>query len=140
MLYSKSNYNTFKQIHQFIQKEKKIVFNLDEQFNEVIKSRHRDQFTYESFSAGEQQRIDLALILTWREIAALKNSASTNLLFLDEILDNSLDEKVLDKLMELLYNMKNSNIFVISHREWFQDKFRNVIRFEKQNNFTIMKD
>lgn len=115
-----------------------VSFNLDEQFNEVIKSRHRDLFTYESFSAGEKQRIDLALMLTWREIAGLKNSASTNLLFLDEILDASLDATVLDLLMNILYGMKDSNIFVISHREGLQDKFRHVIRLEKKNNFTVM--
>lgn len=115
-----------------------VSFNLDEQFNEIIKSRHRDLFTYESFSAGEKQRIDLALMLTWREIAGLKNSASTNLLFLDEILDASLDATVLDLLMHILHSMKDSNIFVISHREGLQDKFRHVIRLEKRNNFTVI--
>lgn len=115
-----------------------VSFNLDEQFNEVIKSRHRDQFTYDSFSAGEKQRIDIALMLTWREIASLKNSASTNLLFLDEILDASLDATVLESLMHILETMRGSNIFVISHREGLQDRFRSVIRLEKRNNFTVM--
>ena len=115
-----------------------VLFNIDEQFNEVIKSRHRDMFTYESFSAGEKQKIDLALMLTWREIASLKNSAASNLLFLDEILDASLDSTVLDLLMNILESMHSSNIFVISHREGLQDKFRSVIRLEKQNNFTVL--
>ena len=115
-----------------------VLFNLDEQFNEVIKSRHRDLFTYESFSAGERSRIDFALMLTWRELAGLKNSAATNLLFLDEVMDASLDSTVLDLLMNILEGMKTSNIFVISHREGLQDKFRSVIRLEKQNNFTVL--
>lgn len=77
-------------------------------------------------------------MLTWREIAGLKNSASTNLLFLDEILDASLDATVLDLLMQILHSMKESNIFVISHREGLQDKFRHVVRLEKRNNFTVI--
>ena len=115
-----------------------VSFNLDDQFNEIIKSRHRDQFTYDSFSAGERQRIDASLMLTWREIAGLKNSSSTNLLFLDEIMDASLDTDVLELFMQILETMKDSNIFVISHREGLQDRFRSVIRLEKRNNFTVM--
>lgn len=115
-----------------------VSFNLDEQFNEIIKSRHRDLFTYESFSAGEKTRIDFALMLTWREIASLKNSASTNLLFLDEIGDATMDAQTTELLMGILSSMKDSNIFIISHREGLQDKFRHVIKLEKRNNFTVI--
>ena len=114
-----------------------VNFNLDESFKETIKSRHRDDFTYASFSEGEKQRIDMALMLTWRAVAKLKNSASTNILILDEIFDSSLDINGTEDLMKILNLLEGSNLFVISHKgDILQDKFSNVIRFEKVNNFS----
>ena len=114
-----------------------VNFNLDESFKETIKSRHRDDFTYASFSEGEKQRIDMALMLTWRAVAKLKNSASTNILILDEIFDSSLDTNGTEDLMKILNMLEGSNLFVISHKgDVLQDKFANVIRFEKVNNFS----
>ena len=116
-------------------------FTLDEEFNETIKSRHRDTFSYMSFSEGEKLRIDLALILSWREIAKLKNSASCNLLILDEVFDSSLDSMGTDDLMKLLDDLSiNANIFVISHKaDLLADKFQNYMIFEKKNNFSRIK-
>lgn len=113
-------------------------FHLDESFNETIRSRFRDKFTYASFSEGEKARLDLALMFTWRAIAKLRNSASTNLLILDETFDGSLDGAGSDELMRILENVaSDSNVFVISHKaDTFADKFRNVIRFEKNGNFS----
>jgi DNA repair exonuclease SbcCD ATPase subunit len=114
-----------------------VNFNLDESFKETIKSRHRDDFTYDSFSEGEKQRIDMALMLTWRAIAKLKNSSNTNLLILDEIFDSSLDANGTEELMKILDMLEGANLFVISHKgDILQDKFSNVIRFEKVNNFS----
>jgi DNA repair exonuclease SbcCD ATPase subunit len=114
-----------------------VNFNLDDSFKETIKSRHRDEFTYASFSEGEKQRIDMALMLTWRAVAKLKNSASTNILILDEIFDSSLDTNGTEDLMKILNMLDGSNLFVISHKgDILQDKFANVIRFEKVNNFS----
>jgi DNA repair exonuclease SbcCD ATPase subunit len=114
-----------------------VNFNLDESFKETIKSRHRDDFTYASFSEGEKQRIDMALMLTWRAVAKLKNSASTNILILDEIFDSSLDTNGTEDLMKILGMLEGSNLFVISHKgDMLQDKFMNVIKFEKVNNFS----
>lgn len=114
-----------------------VNFNLDETFKETIKSRFRDEFTYHSFSEGEKSRIDMALLLTWRAVAKLKNSADTNLLILDEIFDSSLDSNGAEELMKILHNLEATNVFVISHRgDILQDKFRNVIRFHKQQNFS----
>ena len=114
-----------------------VNFNLDESFKETIKSRHRDAFSYESFSEGEKQRIDMALMLTWRTIAKLKNSANTNLLILDEIFDSSLDANGTEYLMNILHMLEDVNLFVISHKgDILQDKFRSVIKFEKVNNFS----
>ncbi len=114
-----------------------VSFELDENFNEVIKSRHRDDFSYASFSEGEKTRIDLALLLTWRAIAKMKNSTNTNLLILDEVFDGSLDGAGMDYLHGLFDELKNTNLFVISHRgDQMQDKFRSVIRFEKVKNFS----
>ena len=114
-----------------------VNFNLDETFKETIKSRFRDEFTYHSFSEGEKQRIDMALMLTWRGVAKLKNSADTNLLILDEIFDSSLDNAGAEELMKILYALEATNVFVISHRgDILQDKFRNVIRFSKHQNFS----
>ena len=113
-------------------------FELDESFNESIKSRHRDNFSYASFSEGEKQRIDLALLFTWRTIAKMKNSASTNLLLLDEVFDSSLDINGTDYVMQLLNTVgEETNVFVISHKgDQLFDKFRSIIKFEKHQNYS----
>ena len=114
-----------------------VHFELDEAFNETIKSRHRDEFTYASFSEGEKQRIDLALLFAWRTISKLKNSVNTNLLVLDEVFDSSLDSSGADLLYRILGTLDpDTNTFVISHRDQMFDKFRSVIKFEKQQNFS----
>ena len=115
-----------------------VHFELDESFNEVIKSRHRDEFSYASFSEGEKQRIDLALLFTWRTIAKMKNSASTNLLLLDEVFDSSLDTNGTDYVMNLLNTIgEDTNVFVISHKgDQLLDKFKSVIKFQKYQNFS----
>ena len=114
-----------------------VNFNLDESFKETIKSRHRDEFTYASFSEGEKQRIDMALMLTWRAVAKLKNSSNTNLLILDETFDSSLDANGTEELMKILHLLEGVNLFVISHKgDILQDKFANVIRFKKEKNFS----
>ena len=117
-----------------------VNFNLDEKFNETIKSRGRDKFSYASFSEGEKQRIDLALLFTWRTIAKMKNSASTNLLILDEVFDSSLDNNGTDYVMTLLNTIgDDTNVFVISHKgDQLFDKFRSVIKFEKRQNYSVM--
>ena len=113
-------------------------FTLDEDFNEKIKSRHRDEFSYMNFSEGEKMRIDLALLLAWREIARTKNSVNCNLLILDEVFDSSLDSLGMDELIKLLNAVSDkSNIFVISHKsDQLVDKFQHLIGFEKKNNFS----
>lgn len=114
-----------------------VNFELNEEFEETIKSRHRDLFTYDSFSEGEKQMIDIALLFAWRAVAKMKNSINTNLLVLDEIFDSSLDTVGADLLLNILNALPNdSNVFVISHRELLNDKFKNSIRFEKKNNFS----
>jgi DNA repair exonuclease SbcCD ATPase subunit len=116
-----------------------VLFELDEEFNEKIRSRHRDEFTYNSFSEGEKRKIDLALLFAWRKIAQLKNSVSTNLLVLDEILDGSLDNTSTESFLDIISNLdKNTNLFVISHKpkEIIQDRFENQITFLKKNNFS----
>jgi DNA repair exonuclease SbcCD ATPase subunit len=115
-----------------------VQFELDEEFNEQIKSRYRDQFTYSSFSEGEKMRIDLALLFTWRAIAKLKNSVNTNLLILDEVFDSSLDEGGTDEFLKILNTLGNdTNTFIISHKgDSMNEKFRNVIEFEKAQNFS----
>jgi len=115
-----------------------VSFELDENFDESIKSRHRDKFSYSSFSEGEKMRIDLSLLLTWRAIAKMKNSTNTNLLILDEIFDASLDTSGCDEFLKLLNELgKDTNVFLISHKgDVLQDKFRSVIRFEKYKNFS----
>jgi len=114
-----------------------VEFNLDEQFNEVIKSRYRDEFSYASFSEGEKQKIDLAILFTWRAVAKLRNSLSTNLLILDEVFDSSLDGQAADDLLKILQNIsRDSNVFIISHREALHDKFENVIKFVKTKSFS----
>ena len=118
-----------------------VSFNLDESFNETIKSRHRDSFNYASFSEGEKQRIDLSLLFTWRQIAKMKNSTSTNLLILDETFDSSLDHDGIDNLMKILYTLDdNTNVFVISHKgDLLDGKFRSKIEFVKEHNFSKMR-
>ena len=113
-------------------------FNIDENFNETIKSRFRDDFTYASFSEGEKCKINIALLFTWRQIARMKNSCNTNLLILDEIFDSSLDNSGTDELMKILNTFgEKNNIFIISHKgDLLFDKFRSIIKFEKQNNFS----
>jgi len=117
-----------------------VQFDLDETFKETIKSRFRDNFSYSSFSEGEKQRIDLALIFTWRTIAKMKNSANTNLLLLDEVFDSSLDVNGTDYVMSLLNTIgEDTNVFVISHKgDQLFDKFRSQIKFEKKNNYSVM--
>ena len=119
-----------------------VNFTLDEEFNETIKSRHRDEFNYHSFSEGEKLRIDLAILFTWREIAKLKNSTNTNLLILDEIFDSSLDSSGTEEFMRILhFTMSKENVFVISHKgDTLIDKFPRVMKFEKYKNFTRMAE
>ena len=114
-----------------------VNFTLDENFNETIKSRYRDEFTYASFSEGEKMRIDLALLFTWRAVAKMKNSTNTNLLILDEIFDSSLDGTGTDEFLKILNTLGDENVFVISHKQdVLVDKFRSTIRFEKVKNFS----
>ena len=114
-----------------------VNFQLDENFQETIKSRHRDDFSYYSFSEGEKKRIDIALLLTWRDIASMRNSVNVNLLILDEIFDASLDQSGMDDLMKLFNFLKNTNLFVISHKlDILDDKFPAKITVEKVNNFS----
>jgi len=117
-----------------------IHFELDEAFNESVKSRFRDDFTYASFSEGEKQKIDLAILFTWRQIAKLKNSVNTNLLIMDEIFDSSLDAQGTELLLALLAQVTHdTNVFIISHKgDQLFDKFRSVIKFEKKNDFSVM--
>jgi Fe-S cluster assembly ATPase SufC len=131
-----------------------VSFHLDENFDETIKSRYRDEFSYSSFSEGEKQRIDLALLFSWRQIAKMKNSANTNLLMLDETFDSSLDADGVDNLLKILYTLDDNNdlhfssskapattnTFIISHKQDLLDgKFPAKIEFEKQNNFSKIK-
>lgn len=115
-----------------------VNFNINENFEETIKSRHRDEFSYANFSEGEKMRIDLALLFTWRQIAKLKNSTNTNLLILDEVFDSSLDGVGTEEFLKLIHEMgTDTNVFVISHKgDQLFDKFRSIIKFEKHNNFS----
>ena len=117
-----------------------VQFEMDETFKETIKSRFRDKFSYASFSEGEKQRIDLALVFTWRTIAKMKNSASTNILLLDEVFDSSLDNDGTQYVMQLLDTIgEDTNVFVISHKgDQLFDKFRSVIKFEKRQNYSVI--
>jgi len=118
-----------------------VSFNLDESFSETIRSRHRDNFSYDSFSEGEKQRIDLALLFTWRHIAKMKNSVSTNLLILDETFDSSLDYEGVDNLMKIIHTLDDdTNIFVISHKcDILDGKFQSKLEFYKEKNFSKLK-
>lgn len=117
-----------------------VSFELNEEFNETIKSRYRDNFTYASFSEGEKQKIDLALLFTWRAIAKLRNSINTNLLIMDEVFDSSLDQNATDYLFNIINDVaKDNNIFIISHKEHMNEKFTNVVKFVKNKNFSQMQ-
>lgn len=132
-----------KLVNQYLQTLDFFVhFNLDENFNETIRSRHRDDFTYDSFSEGEKQRIDLSLLFTWRQIAKKKNSVATNLLVLDETFDSSLDHDGIENLLKILYTLdEGSNTFIISHKGDILDgKFESKIEFFKDRNFSKIKN
>ena len=118
-----------------------VHFDLDESFTETIRSRHRDAFSYDSFSEGEKQRIDLSLLFTWRQVARMKNSISTNLLMLDETFDSSLDEAGIENLIKIIHTLgEDTNVFIISHKgEILDGKFENKIEFVKDKNFSKMK-
>jgi len=115
-----------------------VQFELDENFNETIKSRFRDTFAYASFSEGEKMRIDLSLLFTWRAVAKLRNSVSTNLLIMDEVFDSSLDNTGTEEFLKILNDLtSDTNVFIISHKgDQLYDKFHSVIRFEKHKNFS----
>lgn len=119
-----------------------VHFDLDEKFEETIRSRHRDSFSYDSFSEGEKQRIDLALLFTWRQVAKMKNSISTNLLILDETFDSSLDEAGIDNLLKIIHTLGDgTNVFIISHKgEILEGKFESKIEFTKVKNFSQIKN
>jgi len=118
-----------------------VHFDLDESFQETIRSRFRDNFSYDSFSEGEKQRIDLSLLFTWRQIAKMKNSVATNLLILDETFDSSLDDDGVDNLMKILYSLgEETNVFVISHKSELEDaQFQRKLEFVKEKNFSKLK-
>lgn len=130
-----------KLINQYLMEmDSYIRFELDENFNEIIKSRFRDDFSYSSFSEGEKMRIDLSLLFTWRHLAQMKNSINCNLLILDETLDKNLDDNGTNLLLKILSNLsKNTNVFLISHKgEVLLEKFENIIEFVKRNEFSII--
>lgn len=117
-----------------------IHFTLDENFEEQIQSRHRDDFSYESFSEGEKKRIDLALLLTWRAVAKLKNSASCNMLVLDEVFDSSLDVAGTEEFLKIIHALEDANVFVISHKtDSLIDKFAHVLHFVKERGFSSLR-
>jgi DNA repair exonuclease SbcCD ATPase subunit len=116
-----------------------INFTLDEEFNETVQSPIHEDFSYASFSEGEKMRIDLALLFTWREVAGYKNSVNTNLLILDEVFDSSLDGFGTEEFLKIIrYVIKDANVFVISHKSGLEDRFENVIKFDKQKGFSRM--
>ena len=131
-----------KLINDFLQRmEFYVNFTLDENFDEIIKSRYRDVFSYDSFSEGEKARIDIALLLTWRSIAKLKNSVDTNLLILDEIFDGSLDQSGTSDLGWILRNFdENTKVFVISHKQGLDDKFDRTITVNKDKNYSTIEE
>ena len=116
-----------------------INFTLDEEFNETVQSPIHEDFSYSSFSEGEKQRIDLALLFTWREVAKFKNSTNTNLLILDEVFDSSLDGFGTEDFLKIIrYVIKDANVFIISHKVGMEDRFESVLRFEKIKGFSRM--
>jgi hypothetical protein len=142
-----------KVIHQYIGMINKFIneyleemefncqFNLDENFNEVIKSRYRDEFVWNSFSEGEKMRIDLALLLTWRKVSSKRNSINTNILFFDEVLDSSLDSEGIDSYLEIIKRLtEGSNVFIISHNDKNIDRIDNNIKFVKRKGFSRIEN
>ena len=129
-----------KQVNKYLQMmDFYINFTLDEEFNEKVQSPIHEDFSYASFSEGEKMRIDLALLFTWREVAAFKNSTNTNLLIMDEVFDSSLDGFGTYEFLKIIrYVIKGANTFIISHKDGLQDKFDNVIQFEKVKGFSRM--
>ena len=116
-----------------------VNFNINESFEETIKSRYRDDFSYHNFSEGEKLRIDLAILLTWRQIAKMKNCVNTNIIVFDEILDRAMDASGTDEFIKLMWDMgTGTNVFVISHRDQMVDKFQRILRFEKVRNFSTL--
>jgi DNA repair exonuclease SbcCD ATPase subunit len=115
-----------------------VQFQLDENFNETVKSKYRESFTYDSFSEGEKLRVDLALLFVFRDIARLKSAVNVNILIMDEIMDGSIDSAGIDNFFNIINNLSKTNLFVISHRDGISDKFIHTIKLEKKNNFTIM--
>ena len=117
-----------------------VQFELNESFEETIKSRFRDEFSYGSFSEGEKLRIDLALLFTWRAVSKLRNSVTTNILIMDEIMDSSLDNAGTEEFLKIINELTaDSNVFIISHKgDQLYDKFENIIKFEKHKNFSRM--
>ena len=113
-------------------------FELDEQFNETIKSRYRDVFSYASFSEGEKMRINLAILFTWRSLAKLRNSINTNILIMDEVFDSALDSNGTEEFIKIINNLtSDTNTFIISHKtDQLYDKFEKVVKFEKVKNFS----
>jgi DNA repair exonuclease SbcCD ATPase subunit len=128
--------NNYLQVLEFF-----VSFHLDENFQETIKSRHRDDFVYDNFSEGEKMRIDLSLLFAWRQIAKMKNSTNTNLLILDETFDSSLDEDGVDNLMKILLTLEDgTNTFIISHKpDMLEGKLKDKIVFIKKNNFSQIR-
>ncbi len=117
-----------------------VNFNINENFEETIKSRYRDEFSYNNFSEGEKLRIDLAILLTWRQIAKMKNSVNVNILIFDEILDRAMDTQGTDEFIKIMWDMdKSTSVFVISHKDAMVDKFQRILKFEKIKNFSTMK-
>ena len=127
-----------KQVNDYLQRMDFFInFVLDEEFNEKIQTPIHEKFSYSSFSEGEKMRIDLALLFTWREIARLKNSVSTNLLILDEVFDSSLDGFGTDEFLKIVrYVIKDANVFIISHKNELLDRFQNVLEFKKEKGFS----
>jgi energy-coupling factor transporter ATP-binding protein EcfA2 len=131
-----------KLVNQYLQTLDFFVhFELNESFSETIRSRHRDSFSYDSFSEGEKQRIDLALLFTWRQIAKMKNSVATNLLILDETFDSSLDNDGVENLFKIIHTLgADTNVFVISHKgEILDGRFESKMEFYKDKNFSKMR-
>ena len=128
--------NKYLQVLEFF-----VAFHLDENFQETIKSRHRDKFVYDNFSEGEKMRIDLSLLFTWRQIAKMKNSTNTNLLILDETFDSSLDEDGVDNLLKILLTLEDgTNTFIISHKpDLLENKLKQKLVFKRRNNFSFVE-
>ena len=130
-----------KQINKYLAKLGFFVnFNINENFDECIKSRYRDEFSYHNFSEGEKLRIDLAILLTWRHIAKMKNSVNVNIIVFDEILDRAMDNTGIEEFIRIMWDIgdEGSNVFVISHKDTMVDKFQRTLRFEKVKNFSTL--